>query len=91
MAEKIQHSFAWAAKLDAFWRTDERLREALDLDRGDGGSEDGEKRSIRERLDDVLNKPREGLEVEDEPKKEREVENKREIEREVDRGRGHSL
>jgi len=68
----------------------ERLREALDKDRGaerDAGAEDGEKPSIRERLDDVLNKPRERLELEDEPEKDREVES----EKEVDRDRGHSL
>ena len=68
----------------------DRLREALDRDRGDSGagvSEGDGKRSIRERLDDVLNKPRERLELEDEPEKDREVEN----EREIDRGPTHGL
>jgi hypothetical protein len=71
----------------------ERLREALDKDQGaerDAGTEDGEKPSIRERLDDVLNKPRERLEIEDEPEKDREVENEKEIDRDVDRDRGLS-
>ncbi|MGB1215779.1 MAG: MobQ family relaxase [Pikeienuella sp.] len=71
----------------------ERLREALDKDRGaerDVGAEDGEKPSIRERLDDVLNKPRERLEIEDEPEKNREVESEKEIDREVDRDDGLS-
>lgn len=71
----------------------ERLREALDKDRGaerDTGAEDGEKPSIRERLDDVLNKPREKLELGDEPEKDREVESEKEIDREVDRDRGLS-
>jgi len=70
----------------------ERLREALDKDRGaerDASVEDGEKPSIRERLDDVLNKPRERLEIE-EPEKDREVESEKEIDREVDRDRGLS-
>jgi hypothetical protein len=71
----------------------ERLREALDKDRGverDAGAEDGDKPSIRERLDDVLNKPRERLEIKDEPQKDREVESEKEIDREMDRDRGLS-
>ncbi len=71
----------------------ERLREALDKGQGaerDAGGEDREKPSIRERLDDVLNKPRERLEIEDEPNKDREVESEKEIDREVDRDRGLS-
>ena len=69
----------------------ERLREALDKDRGaERDAEDGEKPSIRERLDDVLNKPRERLELENEPEKDREVESEKEIDREVDRDRGLS-
>lgn len=71
----------------------ERLRVALDKDQGaerDAGTEDSEKPSIRERLDDVLNKPRERLEIEDEPEKDREVESEKEIERDVDRDRGLS-
>ncbi len=73
----------------------ERLREALDKDQGperDQGAEEGEKPSIRERLDDVLNKPRERLEIEDErdQEKDQEVENDREIDREIDRDPGLS-
>ena len=71
----------------------ERLREALDKDQGagrDAGAEEGEKPSIRERLDDVLNKPRERLEIEDEPERDREIENEREIDREIDRDPGLS-
>ena len=50
------------------------------------------KPSIRERLDDVLNKPREKLDIEDERELERERDDKdEEISRDVDRGRGHSL
>ena len=78
---------------DSPGRGRERLREALDRDRGGEGpetSEDGEKRSIRERLDDVLNKPRERLEIEDEREAERDVENEREIDREIDRDPGLS-
>ena len=78
---------------DSLGRGPERLCKALDRDRGGSGagaSQDGEKRSIRERLDDVLNKPRERLDIEDEKKHEREVENEREIDREVDRDRGLS-
>ena len=54
------------------------------------GVEPGPKPSIRERLDDVLNKPREKLDIETEPKRDREVESEREIDREVDRDRGLS-
>jgi len=71
----------------------ERLREVLDKDQGaerDAGAEDAEKPSIRQRLDDVLNKPRERLEIEDEQEKDREVENDREIDREIDRDPGLS-
>lgn len=70
----------------------ERLREALDKDQGverDVDAEGGKKPSIRERLDDVLNKPRERLEIE-EPDKDREVESEKEIDRDVDRDRGLS-
>jgi len=47
---------------------------------------------VNERLKDVLNKPRERLEIEDEREKERdeEVENEREIDREIDRDPGLS-
>ncbi len=68
----------------------ERLREALDKDQeAERDAGDGEKPSIRERLDDVLNKPRERLDIEDELEKDQEVENEREIDREVDRGLSH--
>ena len=75
-------------------RAQERLREALDKDRGDerdAGVEGSEKPSIRERLDAVLNKPRERLDIEDE--RERELEKEREVERarELDRGPTHGL
>ncbi|MEP4032566.1 hypothetical protein, partial [Roseibium polysiphoniae] len=69
----------------------DRLREALD--RGSDGldaSKEVEKRSIRERLDHVLNKPRERLEIENETQKEREIKNEREIDRTVERDRGLS-
>ncbi|MEX3017947.1 MobQ family relaxase [Gymnodinialimonas hymeniacidonis] len=67
----------------------------------DGHSEleqDGEveredrKPSVKERLEEVLNKPREKLEIKDarEVHSEKEVENEREIDREVDRDRGLS-
>ena len=45
--------------------------------------------SVNERLKDVLNKPREKLEIE-EPEKDREAENDREIDREIDRDPGLS-
>ena len=70
----------------------EQLRAALDKDWGaerDAGAEEGEKPSIRERLEDVLNKPRERLEPEVELQKERDRE--RETERDGHReglGRG---
>ena len=72
----------------------ERLREALNRDRGaerDVGADDSDKSSIRERLDAVLNKPRERLDIEGE--RERELEKDREIEkaRDLDRGPTHSL
>ena len=56
------------------------------------GVEREPKPSIRERLDDVLNKPREKLEIEDEREvaSEKEIDNEREIDREVDRDRGLS-
>jgi hypothetical protein len=56
------------------------------------GFEPGPKPSIRERLDDVLNKPREKLDIEDERDvaSEKEIDNEREIDREVDRDRGLS-
>lgn len=56
------------------------------------GVELGSEPSIRERLGDVLNKPRKKLEIEDqrEVASEKEVEKDREIDREVDRDRGFS-
>ena len=48
------------------------------------------KPSLNERLKDVLNKPREKLEIEEEREKDkdREVENEREIDKEIDRDPG---
>jgi hypothetical protein len=54
------------------------------------GVEPGPKPSIRERLDDVLNKPREKLDLEDDRETERD-DKEEEISRDVDRGRGHRL
>jgi len=54
------------------------------------GVEPGPKPSIRERLDDVLNKPREKLDLEDDRELERDDKDE-EISWDVDRGRGHSL
>ena len=73
-------------------RAQKRLRAALGRDRGPEAERDAgdTKPSIRERLDEVLSKPRERLELEDDPEKDREVENEREIDREVDRDRGLS-
>ncbi|MGI3171718.1 MobQ family relaxase [Pseudooceanicola sp. C21-150M6] len=56
---------------------------------GDTGRED-RKPSVNERLKDVLNKPREKLEVEDEREQER-GDNENENTRDKDRGEGHSL
>ncbi|MGB3555870.1 MAG: molybdopterin-guanine dinucleotide biosynthesis protein MobA, partial [Jannaschia sp.] len=75
-------------------RAQERLREALDRDRGaerDTGAEDGGKPSIRGRLEDVLNTPRERLEPGVEREAGRDVErdwDEREVHRGVDRDRG---
>ena len=52
----------------------------------DIAGEPASKPSIRERLDDVLNKPREKLELEDD----HEVESEKEIDREIDRDRSLS-
>lgn len=54
------------------------------------GVEPEPKPSIRERLDDVLNKPREKLDLEDDRELERD-DKEEEISRDVDRGKGHSL
>ena len=81
-------------------RAQERLRETLGKDRGDGIERDGEvecdggdRPSIRERLDAVLNKPRERLDLDIKDERERELEKAREIERarELDRGPTHGL
>ena len=74
------------------WRVNDRLRETLGrseeigVDRGDDGAD---KPSIRERLEGVLNKPRETLERGDgrdaELDRGDEEENTREIDREIDR------
>jgi len=60
-----------------------------DPELGDGAGRAQRKPSVNERLKDVLNKPREKLEIE-EPEKDREVENDREIDREIDRDSGLS-
>ena len=81
-------------------RAQERLRETLGKDRGDGIERDGDverdggdRPSIRERLDAVLNKPRERLDLDIKDERERELEKAREIEkaRELDRGPTHGL
>ncbi|KQB95072.1 molybdopterin-guanine dinucleotide biosynthesis protein MobA [Loktanella sp. 1ANDIMAR09] len=60
-----------------------------DPELGDEAGRAQRKPSVNERLKDVLNKPREKLEIE-EPEKDREVENDREIDREIDRDPGLS-
>ena len=75
-------------------RAQERLRETLGKDRGDGIERDGGDRpSIRERLDAVLNKPRERLDLDIKDERERELKKAREIEkaRELDRRPTHGL
>lgn len=81
-------------------RAQERLRETPGKDRGDGIERDGDverdggdRPSIRERLDAVLNKPRERLDLDIKDERERELEKAREIEkaRELDRGPTHGL
>ncbi|WP_431197666.1 MobA/MobL family protein [Shimia thalassica] len=72
----------------------ERLRAALgeDLTVKQGvGLKDGDKPSIRERLGDVLNKPRERLDVEADIQKEREAKEEKEIARVIKQDRGLSL
>jgi len=56
------------------------------------GKREERKPSVKERLEEVLNKPREKLEIEDERDvySEKEVEKDHEIDREVDRDRGLS-
>jgi len=59
---------------------------------GEEAEREGRKPSVNERLKDVLNKPRERLEIEGERDQERdqEAENNREIDREIDRDPGLS-
>ncbi|QFT48996.1 Mobilization protein A (plasmid) [Roseivivax sp. THAF40] len=59
---------------------------------GDDTEREARKPSVNERLKDVLNKPREKLEIEDgrDQEKDQEVENEREIDREIDRDPGLS-
>ena len=61
-----------------------------ELGEGTGGAD--RQPSVNERLKDVLNKPREKLEIEDarDQEKDQEVENEREIDREIDRDPGLS-
>ena len=63
-----------------------------ELEQGGEAGRKGRKPSVNERLKDVLNKPREKLEIEDarEVESEKEAEKDREIDREVDRDRGLS-
>ncbi|MEO1285702.1 MAG: molybdopterin-guanine dinucleotide biosynthesis protein MobA, partial [Pseudomonadota bacterium] len=63
-----------------------------DPELGEGAGREGRKPSVNERLKDVLNKPREKLEIEDarDQEKDQEVENEREIVREIDRDPGLS-
>ncbi len=64
----------------------ERLRETLGRDDDSAGQP-----SIRDRLEGVLNKPRETLERNVERNRDDEPEHERETDREIDRGEGHSL
>ncbi|MEL6597000.1 MAG: MobQ family relaxase [Pseudomonadota bacterium] len=63
-----------------------------DPELGEDTGREARKPSVNERLKDVLNKPREKLEIEDErdQEKDQEVENEREIDREIDRDPGLS-
>ncbi len=63
-----------------------------DPELGEETGREERKPSVNERLKDVLNKPREKLEIEDarEQEKDQEVENEREIDREIDRDPGLS-
>jgi len=69
-----------------------RLDGHSDPELGEETGREARKSSVNERLKDVLNKPRERLEIEDdrEQGKDREVENEREIDREIDRDPGLS-
>ena len=63
-----------------------------DPELGEGAGREDRKPSVNERLKDVLNKPREKLEIEDahDQEKGQEVENDRKIDREIDRDPGLS-
>ena len=63
-----------------------------DPELGEKTGREDRKPSVNERLKDVLNKPREKLEIEDtrDQEKDQEVENEREIDREIDRDPGLS-
>ena len=63
-----------------------------DPELGEETGREERKPSVNERLKDVLNKPREKLDIDDEREvhSEKEVEKDREIDREVDRDRGLS-
>jgi len=69
-----------------------RLDGHSDPELGEETGREVRKPSVNDRLKDVLNKPREKLEIEDErdQKKDREVENERDIDREIDRDPGLS-
>ena len=69
-----------------------RLDGHSDPELGEDIGREARKPSVNERLKDVLNKPREKLEIEDErdQEKDQEVENEREIDREIDRDPGLS-
>ena len=100
--DEVERDWAGGGRPEqADWgRAQERLRETLGKDRGDGVERGGEverdssdRPSIRERLDAVLNKPRERLELDIKDERERELEKAREIERarDLDRGPTHGL
>ena len=61
-----------------------------DPELGEDTGREERKPSVNERLKDVLNKPREKLEIERDQEKDQEVENDREIDREIDRDPGLS-
>ncbi|MEL7225393.1 MAG: hypothetical protein AAGL17_11125 [Cyanobacteria bacterium J06576_12] len=60
---------------------------------GEEAEREARKPSVNERLKDVLNKPREKLEIEDDrdQEKDQEAENERGIDRDIDRGPTHGL
>ncbi|WP_281985535.1 MobQ family relaxase [Thalassorhabdomicrobium marinisediminis] len=68
-----------------------RLDGHSDPELGEEAVREARKPSVNERLKDVLNKPREKLEIGDDLSEDREAENEREIDRDRDRGEGHSL